>query len=123
MIEKDFIAFLKANTDLNALLGTRIYPSVLPQSNQNSAMVYHCRKYPKLGYSGNGRTNVHFQLDVYSTSYTEVKGIEEVLINVLQGFGGDIGTYVIQAKIENSFDSFEATTSLHRVTLDVSLLT
>lgn len=124
MIDDDFAAFLKADTELNALLGGRIYPLVLDQKVKKPAMVMSMRRYPKLGYNGNGREEVTFQLDVYSNSHPEARAIQNRLIEVLHGFSGELGsTSVILSEIENSFDSFEAKTKLHRVTLDVALIT
>lgn len=122
MIEVDFLNFLKADTDLTALIGARIFPHVIPQGQSTPALVYYCRKYPRLGFNGNGRTEVQFELNVYSKSIAETKQIEELLINKLHGFIGQIGsTSVILSEISHIHDSYEAATELHRATIEVAL--
>lgn len=124
MIELDFINFLKSDTDLTALIGTRLFPHIIPQGQAAPALVYHCRKYPRLGYNGSGRTDVQFQLDVYSKSYAEIKDVESLLITKLHGFTGLIGSsHLVLSEITNSINSYEAATELHRATIEVALIT
>lgn len=124
MIELDFLNFLKADTDLTDLIGTRLFPHIIPQGQATPALVYYCRKYPRLGYSNNGRTEVQFQLDIYSKSYAEIKDVESILITKLHGFTGLIGSsHLVLSEITNSTNSYEAATELHRATIEVALIT
>lgn len=125
MIELDFINFLKSDTDLTALIGTRLFPHVIPQGQAAPALVYYCRKYPRLGFgNSNNITDVQFQLDVYSKSYAEIKDVESLLITKLHGFTGLIGSsHLVLSEITNSTNSYEAATELHRATIEVALIT
>lgn len=91
-------AHLCANVALAALVGTRIYPEILPQD-----VVYPCMRYARVGTirglmldGVNTLTEVRMQIDIWARSYAEIRAIGNALRAALDGVTGNLGGVSIQ---------------------------
>jgi len=125
-IEEALFAYLKSYAGLVSLVGTRIYPLVLPQNPTLPAVTYF--KVSRVG----GRAmssptpryiRVRFQFSCWSTSYGGVKGVAEQIKAALQDYhglmGGTHGVTVLDADVANEQDIYEPDTGIYHLPVDV----
>lgn len=113
MIEQELFSHLKTNVPS---VSERIYPLIMPQGCIKPALVY------TVVSDGDQQTisgcvtaqQVRFQVDIYGTSYTEVKGILTEVKSALYSFN----TYPLGL---NSRDGFESEQELFRQIIDFTL--
>ena len=122
-IESDLVAHLKADVTIKALLTytkdsidhVKIYPLIKPQDVGTPYITYQVindnsnQCIEGIVYQNDAR----FQLDCWSTKYSEVKAIKEAVISALIGF-----------KSSNSIsnmDDYEPDTKLYRQLIDFKL--
>ena len=114
-IESDLYTHLKDDAGVSALVGVKIYPMKAPQ-NVTSPYI----SYQVINDNGNQcmsgevyQNDTRFQIDCWSTKYSEVKAIKEAVISALIGF-----------KSSNSIsnmDDYEPDTKLYRQLIDFKL--
>lgn len=112
MIESELYAHLRDNTPS---LGGRIYPKMMPESCELPAAIY--------GVVSDGDietlgcvigSSTRFQVDIYSTSYTQSKALKDELKQALYSFN-----YKPQELYSN--DSYEDDTKLYREMIDFKI--
>lgn len=115
MIESDLVTHLKADTALASLIGTRIYPMTAPQNVVKPYITYQV-----ISDNSNQcmegaiyQSDVRFQLDGWSTKYSEVKAIKTAVINAILGFKSSNSISVM--------DDYEDETLLYRQMIDFKL--
>lgn len=115
MIESDLVSHLKADVALSALVGTKIYPLLAPQNVTNPYIVYQV-----INDNSNQciegevyQNDTRFQIDCWSTKYSEVKAIKEAVLNSLIGFKSSNSISVM--------DDYEQETKLYRQLIDFKL--
>lgn len=88
MTESEVYQLLKNDSGVNALVNGRIYPLVAPQNVQIPYMTYQVVSGLKLQCMGGNiyQGNFRFQINVWGTSYSQVKAISEAVKNALVGF-------------------------------------
>lgn len=114
-IETDLVTQLKANTDLTNLVGTRIYPLKAPQNVVNPYVIYRVISDVSNQCLGGVtfENDARFQIDCWSTKYSEVKAIKEAVLNAIEGFKSSYGI--------NVMDDYEDETLLYRQLIDFKL--
>lgn len=115
MIESDLVTHLKADTALTALVSTRIYPMVAPQNVVKPYIAYQVISDNSNQCVGGTvyQSDVRFQLDCWSTKYSEVKAIKTAVINAITGFKSSSNISVM--------DDYEDETLLYRQMIDFKL--
>jgi len=114
-IKSDLVAHLKADSEVSALVGTRIYPLKAPQNVTNPYMTYQVVNDNSNQCIG-GETyqnDTRFQIDVWDTTYSKVDAIKKAVLSALTGF-----------KSSNSIramDDYESETKLYRQLIDFKL--
>ena len=107
MIEKDLVVSLK--TIIN-----EVYPLLLPENVSLPAMTYQVI-YDGANQATNGNymsRDVRFQVDIYSKSYSEAKGLKDLVVNNVIVLGGGS----ISAK-----DLYDNETELFRQLIDFKI--
>jgi len=121
-IEKDIYYILKSDTDVAALVGTRIYPMKLPQRWTLPAITYQKISGDRApSYAGaSGRTRPRFQVDCWDDNYLDVKDLADKVRKCLDGHKGDINTEsnVGGIHLEGDRDIWEDNIDVFRVTMD-----
>jgi len=113
MIEADLFSYLKANV---SSVNGRVYPLLMPQDCPKPALVYTVvNDADNRGVEGCVSSySTRFQVDVYATSYLEVKTIKDEVKNALYVFSH-------YPEILNSRDGFEEDQELFRQIIDFTL--
>lgn len=115
MTEAEVYSLLKNDAGVNALVSGRVYPLVAPQNVAKPYVTYQVvsgLKFQCMGgqiYQGDFR----FQIDVWSTTYSNVKAISEAVKNCLIGFKDSNNINII--------DGYENETQLFRQIIDFNL--
>ncbi len=123
-IEEALYTRLSNHGGLSALVGTRIYPSVMPQGVTLPALTYRKTGGARVHAMGSdpGVARPRFELSCWSTSYNEAKDVGAQVRAALQRWRGTVSGVTVQdAFIKGEADSFEPDTGLHRVDLDFEI--
>jgi len=114
-IESDLYTHLKNDSGVSDLVGTRIYPLMAPQNVINPYITYQVISDNSKQCIGGSvyQNDTRFQLDCWSTKYTEVKAIKEAVLSALIGFKS---SYAI-----SNMDDYESDTLLYRQLIDFKL--
>lgn len=111
---------LEENAAVSALVGSKIYPSLIPQKTLFPAIAYQVvSDIPVNSFDGytSGLRSARVQVDSYSKSYDQAQDIADAVAAVL-GSAGDTTFSAVQLMRR---DLYEDSTSLHRVTQDFSI--
>ena len=126
-VEKAIRTVLAGDTDVAAVVSTRIYPVLIPQGAALPAITYQLlSSEPFAAHDGHtGHTKDRFQINCYSTSYATAKDLAEKVRLALSGYSGTSESVVIsEIHHQGTTDTFTAPrdageTGVHQVQLDV----
>lgn len=114
MIEQAFRGLLAANTGLTALVGSKIYPLVVPQGIPYPALVYLLvSKVPNNeACQGEGSSEnpqqVRMQVSVYAERYEQIVAIDEAVRGAIDHFKGTLGnTQISSLRFLSARDLYE----------------
>lgn len=114
--ETGLVNLLKGDTAVAALVGTRIYPNVIPQDAALPAIAYQVIS-SETGYSHGGPdagNHPYIQLTIEGDSYANTLAVCAACKARLSGFRGDIGNDRFEAIfLENEFDGFNLDPAVH----------
>lgn len=124
MIEQGLYNLLAGNTGLTALVGTRIYPVVVPEPT-----VYPCLSYQVVTASSSytfdrkSHDAKRIQFDAWATSYSDCKTILHALKLALDTYSGTLsdGTRVLAAFSLQEIDQFESDGRIFRSLAEYTL--
>jgi hypothetical protein len=130
MIEPAIYALLTETPGVAALVGTRVYPVVLPQNPTMPAITYQRtsaqRTRSTLGPSGLTRSG--FQIDCWSASYLNAKSLCAAVRAAIDGYretvtgpGVTEGNRMGAVMVEGDRDFREESPSLYRVSIDITV--
>ena len=91
MIQAGIFSLLSQNTSISALIGSRIYPVLLPEDSTLPAMTYHViggASMPTLSTSGMQRMRMQF--DCWGQTYDDAATLRSTLISALNGYQGTL---------------------------------
>lgn len=119
--EQALYAILANDTAVSALVGTRIFPNVIPQDVALPVLAYMrvsgARTNSQTGPSQLARPR--FQITCLSRSYSEAKTLAAAVRRALDGYKGAIASVDVQGvMIQNEFDTFTDDDDLHTVRQD-----
>jgi len=121
-IEKDIHYQLTDDTDVSALVSSRVYPMKLPQGWTLPAITYQRisgeRAHNLSGPSGRARPR--FQIDCWAADYDGGKDLANKVRLCLDGFKGDINTEsdVGGITLEADRDIWEDDIDVYRISMD-----
>jgi len=124
MIEAALRTHALASAPLVALVGGRIYPSVLPQNPTYPAITYFRVSGPRLYDHGgaSGMAEARIQFDCWASTYSAVKAVAAALRVALSGYSGTVGGVTIASiYLDSEIDSYEPNegdTGDRRVSMD-----
>ena len=106
-IETDLYTTLSGNAGVSALVGTRIYPNLVPESAANPCIDYSTVAETRVdtiaGVSDMRRSMM--QISCHADTYAAAKGLAEAVFSALDGNG----------YLESAIDSYDPTTQVHSV--------
>lgn len=118
MIEIGVVSLLEANSALTALIGTRLYPVLLPE-----VATYPCVTYNVVSSTNDytfetkeiSRKRIDF--NCFGETYIDCKAVKQALRNVVDGYVGTLtdGTRVLGTFSGTELDFFEDHARVYRV--------
>lgn len=103
---------------------TNVYPERLPQNTTATSIVYNVDGGFARVQQGSKLTVVEYnvQLDVYATSYAEVRNLVSSLLTKYNGYAGDLDSMVVAgAYVRSVQNTYEEVTRLYRGIIDIDL--
>lgn len=122
MIEQGIEQRLAADSTIAGLVGTRIYPLVLPEACQYPAITYQLISAVEI-YTNDGplgEVRARIQIDTWAKRYSQAKTVDQAVRASLNGFTGTLpdGTLVCELERDDASDGFDAPGSLYRCQSD-----
>lgn len=121
-IEAAVYSILTADSTLSALVGTRIYPNVVPQDVTLPAVAYQRISTSRVYSHSPGVSQLarpRFQFTSVARSYSDVKAVANALRGALDAYGGTAASVLVFTMLsQNEFDTFSDDGDLHTVRQD-----
>lgn len=126
--EEGLYSYLTADANLTTLIGSRIYPNIIPEGSASPAVAYQRissrRWHPHDGRGGLAQVRV--QLTITGDSYQSVKGVAEAIREALDGYEGPMGPggglEIEGCLIDNEIDGFDLDTAHQTVRQDYLIM-
>lgn len=121
-IAQSFYTYLSGNSAVTALVGTRVYPQVIPQPVVlRPAITYYQESGEYIEHLG-GRSDLRmaeFEAHCWAPQYLDARNLAEVVDAELTGYRGTFGSHTAESiRKVNDFDvGPDNDTGLHRVIL------
>lgn len=121
-IAASFNAYLTADSSIEALVGERIYPIIIPQAELGRPALTYSQEsgsYLEQLDGNNDLRFAEFEINCWSTSYLQARTIAATVDSVFTGYRGTFGSHTVES-IRKSSDydvGLEDDTGLYRVTL------
>lgn len=121
MIQQALFTILSAHPGLSALVGSRIYPLILPQNPAYPALTYQRVSGPReQSHDGpSGLARPRFQVSCWHPDFDQAKAAAEQVRLALAGYRGIVGGLEIEGiQVENELDLYDPDAKVYRVILD-----
>lgn len=135
MIEQALYRLLSTNSNVTALVSTRIYPSIASQNAARPYVVYQQITEQDIAKNLDGPGNlpaVSFQIDAYAEDYKTARRVADAIRGVLRSSRGSVelagsptvSVRIADVRIERTTDFYESDVSpkLHRVSRDYRII-
>lgn len=116
--------FMLADATIAGLVGTRVYPNILPQSPTVPAISYQfISGTDDVTTDGpSGLANPTIQIDCWATTYAAMDGLFQAVRKRINGYSGLAGTIAVHGVfLVRKRDLYDNDTKLHRRTADWSI--
>jgi len=109
-------AAILASAPVAAMVGTRVYPMMLPQAPTFPAIVYQrISTVPDMLVEGPGFAPIRMQLSMWATTFDGARTLADAVVTALHGYhGGELRL----SRLINLLDDYEPDTKLFRVIAD-----
>lgn len=124
LIEQAIFNHLSTDAGVAALVGTRVYPVMLPQGATLPAVTYMRVSSTRMRTFGAPRMGrvARFQFTVWATTYLSRGAIVAALIDALEGYSGTLGGVggvdVLAIQQEGQLDDYEPTAKVFQSACD-----
>jgi hypothetical protein len=110
MIESALTSYLLANGDIASLVGTRVYPVLIPQRAALPLLVYQViSDMPDYHLRGeSGLTVARIQIDCVAATYSQVKTLAQYVRLACGGYRGQLGTVAVEWMNAEQFSDMPA---------------
>lgn len=127
--EEGLFAYLSTYPGLVPLVGTRVYPVLLPQNATLPAVTYTRLATPRLHeFEASFLPHPTFQFDCWAmdtaviSGYEEAKDVATQVVAALDIYRGAMGAYTVEASIVDSErDAYDPETKIWHVIVDVEI--
>lgn len=111
MMLSDLVTFLENDAGISALIGTRIYPQILPQDPTFPAITYSQTSGVRdrvIREGPSGRARPRITINCWGERYSQARALADAVRIALDGYRGIMGsTDVGGVRLDNEFDLFE----------------
>jgi hypothetical protein len=111
MVEEGITSLLLADATLSGLIGTRIYPVLVPSDPVYPLLTYQVVTSKREYTLSNAVTKQKcIQFDCWGSTYSDSKQVQQALENVLSGYNGTLsdGTKVLGTFLDAEHDDFQS---------------
>jgi len=122
MIEAGLHGFLTDDTDIAAIVATRVYPIILPQNPTMPAITYQRISTPRVSSTTgpSGLASPRIQVDCWAETYAAVKALSDTVRTAVDGYSGTMDTFTVYGVIvESEQDLYEPDAVYYRTSLDL----
>lgn len=114
----------RAHAGLSALIGTRLYPGVLPQKCTYPAVNYSRVFASRVSAMGadTGLVRARFQFDIWADTYAVARAIAEQVRLCYQRWSNTAGTVIQDIYFVGEVDLYEDETRIHHAALDFEVI-
>ncbi len=129
-IESALYSYLSTKASITALVSTRIYPQVAPDSGDYPFITYNVisESHDHAMQGATGLANPSLQVDVWAETIADRVAVSESLRNALDGFTGNMGTEnlsirncFLQNRANFNENDGEGKTPAYRSSMDFSI--
>lgn len=126
-IEQDLFTRLSTYAGLTALVGTRVYPLILPQTEGGPALpaVTYARVTEQREHAmGAHDPNIvvgYFQIDAWASSYSSAVAVRDQIVASLSRWSKDTGTVVDDVFVDSGSDLYEDDTETYHLIVAVRI--
>lgn len=120
-LEEGLVTYLKANGGVAALVGTRVYPLILPQEATYPALAYMVVSddRPQSHSGPTGLATPRIQIDCWGATYGATKLLERAVRLALEGYVGAMGSVTVRGVfLDTAQDLFDEEAQKYRVRMD-----
>ena len=124
-LEAAIYSILSTDLDIIALVGTRIYPLVLPQDATLPAITYArvSTERESAFVTDPGLSTARIQVDIWGISALSVMAVSEEVRSALHRYRGTIASVQIdESHIDNEILMYEPETEIYHIVLDFMIL-
>lgn len=124
MIEQALYTILSGHAGLTALVGSRIYPLILPQSPLLPAVIYQRVDAAREGtHDGpSGLAHPLFQLSCWALDFDQARAVVAQVRLALDGYTGTVGGVEIEAiQSGHEDDQYEQDTKIYHSSIDFDI--
>lgn len=111
-VESDVYTAITGDAGMSALIGTRLYPGVIPQQATYPAAAYFVVS--EVPAASHGCVEVRVQVSLFATTYAGVVALRSALVSLIES--------VSHWRYETGPDNYEDDLSLHMKPVDVIVL-
>jgi len=122
MIEAALVALLEQDAAVAAIVGDRIYPSIIPQRVASPALAYWRVSTVRQQLFDHPAADaaVRYQIDAQADSYPVARELAGALRRALNGYRGTLdGEHIHHLVLAGEQDIYDTETGAHRVALDI----
>ena len=98
MLEDSLTSRLLADATVSSLVGTNIYPVVLPETMPDSPLITYRKISDVTGYTLSGQAIIYkarIEYNAWSSTYSDAKAVAAAIQASLEGFAGTLGDVFI----------------------------
>lgn len=125
VIETALYNYLSSYAGLSALVSSRIYPLVMPQTPTLPVVVYQQVSGPRVHAMGNdpGIMDARYQFACWASAHDDAAAVAQQIRLAFENYSGTMGGAgggtVYHASVENQFSDHNDETKLYRVLIEV----
>lgn len=114
----------RTHAGLTALIGTRLYPGVLPQKCTYPAVNYSRVTAPRVSAMGadTGLVRARFQFDIWAETYAAARAVATQVIAAYKRWNTTTGVTIQDIYLVGDVDLYEDETRIHHPALDFEVI-
>lgn len=98
-IETEIVSKLKSDTGVSALVGTRVYPVVLPTDTAPAITYRRLSGTPEINLDGTiSVTSVQLEISAWGSTYEAARSLADAVFAALDGWSNEAGVMVAHAQ-------------------------
>lgn len=124
VFEAGLHALIIGDATVFGIIGTRVYPNMLPQNPTYPAIVYERAGSSAVRRLGGGANRIRprIRFHCWAETYGAAKNTAEALRDLLDGYRGAAGAFQIDdSTFETDIDDYDDDAKVHRVIIDFRL--